>query len=166
MPCFTVWLSTQITSPTSNYVVPIDKSNLANCSWRIDWQNLFKGNEKEYKFCRVRYMLIGETFTASTPASNDWTNYTGYLAISLPTSFQSETTNGSILGLTYPQDCPITGTGTHCILSSTMGEAGVDINVPTGVSQVNVQMISWTNNQLISTMQNYSLLLNFELYNL
>ena len=165
MPCFTLWLSTLITSPTSNYVVPIDKTNLSNVSWRIDFDNLFKGKQKDYKFCRVRYFLMGESFAAATPASSDWTNYSGYLTFSTPSSFQSDTTNGTILGLTYPQDCPITGTGVHCMLSSTMSEAGIDINIPSGVSQVNVQLISWTTNQVISTMQNYSLLLNFELYN-
>jgi len=165
MPCFTLWLSTLITSPTSNYVVPIDKSNLSNVSWRIDFDNLFKGRQKDYKYCRVRFFLMGETFTAAVTPANDWTNYCGYLTFSTPSNFQSDTTNGTILGLTYPQDCPITGTGVHCMFSSTMSEAGIDINIPLGVQQVNVQLISWITNQFISTMQNYSLLLNFELYN-
>ena len=165
MPIFTLWLSTQITTPSSNYVVPINKTNLANVSWRVDFNNLFKGKQNDYKFCRVRYFLIGETFAASTPASNDWTNYTGYLALSLPNTFQGDTTNGTILGLTSPTDCPITGTGIHCMLSTTMSDYGVDIITPTGVQQMNVMLMSWVNNQPIATMQNYSLQLSFELYN-
>jgi hypothetical protein len=165
MPVFSLWLSTQITSPASSYVVPIDKTNLANVAWRVDFDNLFKGKQNEYKFCRVRYNLIGETFTASTPASTDWTNYVGYLSVSLPSTFQADVTNGTILGLTYPQDSPITGTSVHCMFNTTMSDIGVDIITPTGVQQMNVGMMSWITNAPISTMQNYSLLLAFELYN-
>ena len=165
MPVFTLWLSTQITSPTSSYVVPIDKSNLANVSWRVDFDNLFKGKEKEYKFCRVRFNLIGETFAAATPPSSDWTNYCGYLSVSLPSSFQSDIVNGTILGLIYPQDCPITGTSVHCMFNNTMTDIGSDINIPTGVQQMNVALMSWITNQPITTMQQYSLMLAFDLYN-
>lgn len=165
MPVFTLWLSTQITSPASSYVVPIDKTNLANVAWRVDFDNLFKGKQNEYNFCRVRYNLLGETFTASTPASTDWTNYVSYLSISLPTMYQADVTNGTILGLTYPQDSPITGTGVHCMFVSTQSDVGTDINMPSGVQQMNVAFMSWITNQPISTMQNYSLLLTFSLYN-
>ena len=165
MPCYTLWLSTLITSPSSNYVVAINSSNLANASWRVDFDNLFGEKASEYKFCRLRFNLAGETFAASVPASNDWTNYNGYLSVSLPSSYQACTTNGTILGIISPTDSPISGTSVHCMLSSTLSEVGVDINVPTGVQQVNIQMMSWSNNQFFTTMQNYAILLSFELYN-
>jgi len=165
MPVFTLWLSTHITTPASNYVVPVNKSNLANVSWRVDFDNLFKGKQNEYNFCRVRFTVIGDLFAASSPASTDWSNYTGYLSISLPTSFQADIVNGTILGLIYPEDSPVTGTGVHCILNSTMGNIGADLIIPSGVQQMNVAFMSWLTNQPIATMQNYSLLLAFELYN-
>lgn len=165
MPVFTLWLSTQITSPTSNYVVPIDKTNLANASWRVDFDNLFGNKQKEYKFCRVRFYLIGETFTASSPGSLDWSAYSGYLSVSLPSSFQASTTNGTILGITYPTDAPTTGTSIHCMIANTMSECGVDINVPVGVQEMRIGLMSWLNNNFITTMQNYSILFAFELYN-
>ena len=166
MPIYTLWLSTQITAPTSNYVVPLDKTNLANVSWRVDFDSLFRKENYNYKYCRVRYYLIGETFTASTPAASDWTNYCGYLSVSLPSSFNAVTTNNTILGLIYPEDCPISGTGVHCLVSTTMSEAGVDINVPTSTQILNVGLMNWITNQLNTTMQNYQILLAFELYNL
>jgi hypothetical protein len=46
-----------------------------------------------------------------------------------------------------------------------MSDIGVDIITPTGVQQVNVALMSWITNAPITTMQNYSLLLAFELYN-
>ena len=170
MPVYTLYLSTLITSPTSNNVVILDKTNLANVSWRVDWDSLFNGNQNKYKFCRVRYFLIGETFTASSPASNDWTNYSGYITISLPSMFNASTTLGTIIGLTYPIDCPITGTGTHCMFSNSLSESGVDINISglTGVQQLNIGLLSWSTNaspQFISTMQNYEIQISLELYN-
>lgn len=167
MPVYTLYLSTLISSPTSNYVVPIDKTNLANVAWRVDWKSLFGKDIYDYKYCRVRYSLAGETFTASTPPATDWTNYNGYLTVSLPSTFNGVNTNGTILGLIYPQDSPISGTGVHCVLSSTMSESGVDINISglTDVSQLNIGLMSWSTNQPLTTMQNYQLLLSFDLYN-
>jgi hypothetical protein len=165
MPVYTVYLSTQVTSPTSNLVVPLDKNNLSNCAWRIDFDNLFGGKNKEYSNCRVRYNLISNSFTASTPASTDWINYSGYLAISLPSSYNANTTNGTILGMIYPIDCPVTGTGIHCIQVSTLSECGVDINVPIGVQQVNIALINDDSMSFMTTFQEYQILLSFELYN-
>ncbi len=67
MPVYSLYLSTQISSPVSNNVVVLNKSNLANVSWRVDWDSLFKGEQKNYKFCRLRYFLISNSFTASSP---------------------------------------------------------------------------------------------------
>lgn len=165
MPVFTLFLSTQITSPKTNSVVPLDKSNLSNCSWRIDFDNLFKGMDKDFKYCRVRFNLISNSFTASVPATTDWQNYSGYLAISTPTMFNAETTTGTILGMVYPIDCPITGTGIHCIQVSTLSECGVDIIKPTGVQQMNVMLVNDDSISYMTTFQEYELLLSFELYN-
>lgn len=170
MPVYTLYLSTLISSPTSNNVVILDKTNLANVSWRVDYDSLFRGQIDNYKFCRVRFFLIGEAFTASSPATNDWTNYSGYCTLSLPSMFNASTTLGTIIGLNYPVDCPITGTGTHCMISNTMSECGVDVNISglKGVQQLNIGMLSWstaTSPQFISTMPEYQILLNFELSN-
>ena len=165
MPVFSLYLSTQITSPTANSIVPLSKTNLSNCSWRVDYDNLFKGAQHEYKHCRVRFNLVSAAFTASTPATTDWTNYSGYIAITTPTMYNAETTVGTILGLIYPSDCPISGTNIHCINVSTMSDIGVDISIPSGIQQLNVQMINDDSMTLIGTFQEYSLLLTYDLYN-
>jgi len=164
MPVYTLWLSTQITTPVTS-VVPIDQSNLAKASWRVDFDSLFRKENYNYKYCRVRYNLIGESFTASSPAGGDWTNYNSYLAVSLPSSFNSLTTSGTVLGLVFPQDSPITGTGVHCIISNTMNEYGVDINVPTSTQVLTVTFMNWITNLPNDVMQNYQVLFAFELYN-
>lgn len=170
MPVYSLYLSTQISSPVSNNVVVLDKSNLANVSWRVDWDSLFKGEQKNYKFCRLRYFLISNSFTASTPATNDWINYSGYITVSLPSSFNANTTLGTIVGLNYPIDCPISGSGIHCLFSSTLSECGVNVNVSglTGVQQLNIGLLSWStasSPQYISVAQEYQVLILFDLYN-
>ena len=170
MPVYSLYLSTQISSPVSNNVVVLDKSNLANVSWRVDWESLFKGEQKNYKFCRLRYFLMSNTFAASTPAANDWLNYSGYITVSLPSMYNANTTLGTIVGINYPIDCPITGTSTHCLFSSTLQEVGIDVNVSglTGVQQLNVGLLSWStasSPQYISVGQEYQILLTFDLYN-
>jgi len=164
MPVYSLYLSTLVTAPTSNYVVPLSKTALGNCSWRVDFDNLFKGNERKYEHCRVRYALSTQTFAASSPATNDWLNYSGYIAITLPTMYNAETTTGAILGMIYPSDSPITGTSIHCVQASTMSESGVDIIVPTGVQQMNVMMINDDQMSIMGTFPEYQILLTFELY--
>jgi len=164
MPVYSLYLSTQITTPASNAVVPLSKSNLSNCSWLVDFQNLFKGNEYKYRHCRVRFNLISNSFTASTPATTDWQNYNGYLAITTPTVYNAETTTGTILGMIFPSDCPVTGTTIHCVQVSTMGECGVDIVIPTGVQTLNVMMVNDDSMSFLTTFQEYQLHLTFELY--
>jgi len=168
MPVFTLYLSTQITAPASNLIVPIDKTNLANVLYRVDFTNLFGNYLDEYKYCRVRYHLVGESFTASSPAGLDWTNYSGTLSLSLPSTFNGTTwTNGALLGIIYPVDCPISGTGIHCMLGSTLSECGVDINPQNlkAVTDLRITLSNWVTSQPLATMQNYMLLLSFELYN-
>lgn len=164
MPVYTLYLSTLVTAPLSNAVVPLSKTTLGNCSWRVDFQNLFKGNEYKYEHCRVRYALSTNTFAASVPAVNDWLNYCGYVAITLPTMYNAETTVGAVLGIINPSDSPITGTSFHCVQSTTLGECGVDIIVPTGVQQLNVLMVNDDQMSIMSTFQEYQILLTFELY--
>jgi hypothetical protein len=170
MPVYTLYLSTLISSPTSNNIVVLNKNNLSNVSWRVDWDSLFHGEQNKYKFCRVRFFLMGEAFTASTPATNDWNNYSGYLTVSLPSMFNASTTLGTILGLIHPIDNPITGTGNHCMFINNLSECGVDINISglSGVQQLNVGLLSWStaaSPQYITTMQEYQLLLTFDVYN-
>lgn len=164
MPAYSLYLSTQITTPTSNAVVPLNKNNLSNCSWRVDWDNLFCKEQMKYKNCRVRFSLMTISFAASTPVSTDWLNYSGYISASLPTMYNADTTTGTILGMIYPMDCPISGTGIHCLQVSSMGEIGVDIITPTGVSQLNIMMCNDDTMSLMTAFQEYQLLLSFELY--
>lgn len=171
MPVYTLYLTTKITDTKNGQIVPIlpptlSTSNLSNVSWSIDWDNLFRRNQYDYKYCRVRFDLVSESFAASTPATNDWTNYGGYISLSLASSYNAITTNGTIIGQIWPMDCPITGSSIHCINISSMSENGVDVNIPSGTGILNIQMIKGDGFVPMTTFQQYNILLSFELYNL
>jgi hypothetical protein len=166
MPIYSLYLSTQITSSTVsafNPIIPINKTNLNNVTWNIDWSNLFKGDEKNYKFCRVRFNLITNSFAS---AGANWNNLTGYLSCNLGSSFGS-TGQGTILGLVSPQDCPTTGSATHVIIVNTMSECGVDINTPTNVNQIFTLSFFNDDAQTLNTSfgYDYEIFLSFDLYN-
>lgn len=165
MPIFTLYLSTLITSSTTsntNNVIPINKTNLANVTWNIDWKNIFKGNEDKYKFCRVRYYLMSQSFAA---AGGNYNSFTGFLACNLASTYHSSPV-GTILNLLSCQDCPTTGTSTHCIINNYLSDCGVDINIPSIYNQT--LTLSFYNDDafnFISNMPEYQILLTFELYN-
>jgi hypothetical protein len=166
MPIYTVYLSTQVSASSTsafNPIIPINDLSNNNVSWNIDWSNVFKGDEKNYKFCRVRYHLISETFPSAVSA---WNNMSGYLSCNLASRFGS-TGIGTILGLIYPQDCFTTGTATHIVIVNTMAETGVDINIPSVTN--NIFTLQFMNDDSLTRMSTfnseYQILLSFELYN-
>ena len=166
MTIYTLYLSTLITSSTVsgfNPIIPVNKTNLNNVSWNIDWSNLFRGEETRYKYCRVRLHLSSTSFTA---AGTDWVNYSGYLSCNLPSSYTS-TGQGTILALVNPQNAPTTGSSTHVVILNTLGEIGVDINCPTNANQnFTISFFNDDSQTLMSSFtQDYQILLSFELYN-
>jgi len=166
MPVYSLYLSTAVTSSNTspfNPIIPVMDASLNNVSWNIDWSNLFKGDDKNYKYCRVRFHLTSETFAS---AANQWNNLSGYLTSNFSSRFTS-TGIGTILGLVYPQDSLTTGSATHIVLVSTMAETGVDINMPSNVN--NILTLTFMNDDTMTRMSLYSyeyqILLSFELYN-
>ena len=166
MPVYSLYLSTAVTSASTspfNPIIPVNDPSNNNVSWNIDWSNLFKGDDKNYKFCRVRFHLTSESFAS---AANHWNNLSGYLTSNFSSRFGS-TGIGAILGLVYPQNALTTGTGTHVVFVSTMGETGVDINMPSNVN--NTLTLTFMNDDSFTRMSvfdfEYQILLSFELYN-
>lgn len=158
---YTLYLSTLITAPTSNLVVPLNITDIGNAVWQVDFRSLFNGDNKKYKRCSVRFNLQSSTWTA---AAADWANYCGYLSINLPSNYISTTGKGSILGLIYPQDCPTTSSTVHCYQVNTMGhQQGVDINMPGDNQLLNIQFLNDDSFNTIGTLPDYQLLLQFEL---
>lgn len=142
-------------------VVPVDKTNLANVSWRIDWDNLFRGMNYKYRRCVVRIGIQSASWTAG---ANDWNDYSGYMSINMASAFGSTTNNGTMLMFLHATDCPTTGTTTHCFIGSTMDNAcGVDVIMPTGVQQVTFSMYNDDAMTLMTTFPEYQLRMCLEL---
>ena len=161
---FNLYLSTAITNSTTssfNMVTPIDKTNLANVTWRIDWDNLFRGMNYKYRRCVVRVGIQSASWVAG---ADDWNAYSGYMAVNMPSAFGSTTNNGTMLMFLHAQDAPTTGTTTHCIFTSTMDNAcGVDVIMPTGVQQVTFSMYNDDAMTLFTSFPEYQLRMCIEL---
>jgi hypothetical protein len=159
---YTLYLSTLVTAPVNNLIVPLNKTNLANVTWMIDFNNLFQGNNSKFRRCTVRHKLISTGWAGS---DTDWESYSGILCCNLPSTFASSTNNGTILNIINPQTISIGGTR-HCYISNTLGyQTGVDINMPSGVFPVT---FSFYNDDALTFINNpnapdWQMMMQFEL---
>lgn len=158
---YNLYLSTQITTPANNLVVPVNITNKANGQWMVDFKSLFGADAYKYRRCQVRFHLTSESWTS---AASDWNNFQGYLALTLPSTFQSATTIGTVIGLLYPQDTNSTDSNNSYNLTTLGNQVGVDINMPRDNQLVSIR---FCNDDSLSIMNaavpNYQILLCFEL---
>ena len=160
---FHLWLSTRITTPKSNLVVPLNIAAKNNCTWQVDWDSLFRGWNKKYRRCTVKFQLNSDSWTAS---GSDWESYNGVLVCNLASDTGSTTNFGTALGLIAPIDCPTTGTTTHCYTVNTLGQQqGADVIVPQSNTMFTISYVSYIGDLglISSTIYDYQILLQFEL---
>lgn len=151
-----VYLSTLTT--TGQYV-PLDKTNLANVSFNVNWRDVFS-RDVEGKAMRVKCKVISRNVVA---ASAGWNTSIGTIRCNLPDK-NSNSTNGLILSLLEWTDNPTTGSGNHIIYSSTLDTNGVESFVPFGVQQFKIQFLDMTETQLAnSNMADWNILMVFEI---
>ena len=168
---FHLWLSTYISStsaPKGNPVVPVipttlTTSNQNQITWQIDWDDLFKGENKKFKRCNLRFKLNSESWTA---AGGDWESYNGVLCCNLASNSSGTTTFGTPLSIFAPEDAPTTGTSIHVIQINTLThQFGADVIVPTGNSYFTLSWYKQTFLELLSVpVYDYQVMLQFELY--
>lgn len=166
---YQLYLSTQVLSPASNNVVPVNKTNKANVTWQVNFKTLFGNDYNKYKRCSVRALLISETWNT---ADTDVANYSGYLAINLPSVSSSFTTLGTPILLLTPSKAlsrnPANATDFPPALSyyncSTMDAAqGVDINLPSENQFMSIQFCNNDSFSLMTTVPEYNIMFQFEL---
>ena len=163
MPVHVVYLSTTSSTPTSNQSVPVDKTNLNNVRWNLNWDEIFRGQNKKYRYCRLRLKLLSSSWSA---VSTDWDTYLGYLTCNIPSLTSGFGSYGTVIAPTSAIDCPTTGTATHCMQLDTTPEPGVDIMVPTGNSDFTLTFnrMDLSSGLRISNIYDYQVFLYFELY--
>lgn len=161
MPVYNVILSTSITTaePFGNLVKPIDKTDLANVTWLVNWDGLFGQDVLRYKKCVLRYALISNSSASITTLAN-----TGYLvATGLSTDKQAGNYPGTFLGLVTIQTAP---GGNSRFYTDNLGDFhGVQINVPTGVGQLGFRFYNYDAQSTQGNIPNYVLQLQFHLFN-
>jgi hypothetical protein len=154
---YTLYLST--TQEAFQQAIPTNKTNLGNVSWNINFDDIFKGNQKLYKNCRVRYSL------KSIRGSLVWLNNIGFLGCSLSSSFNSIHTGYiTILGLISPINCPDTAETGAIYDLSTFDQKGVDINIPSSSSYLTISFVKYSDLTIMSSIADYQIILYFELY--
>lgn len=141
MTVFNLFFSTLMTTaqPYGAGIAPVDKSNLANVSWVVNWDNLIQSEVKDVSIsrnCLLRYRLISSVNSTSLSTTAN----TGYLSIAgLSTNKQPANIPSVFLGLISPELIPL-ATPTYRFNESTLEDAnGIEINMPTGNQQLTVR---------------------------
>jgi len=163
MPIYDLYLSTLITDPTFNKIIPINKTNLASVTWNIDFDNLFRNNQNKYKNCRLRFRLNSVSWAAGV---NDWENFSGYLSCNLLSNYSAPYVNGTLIGVLFPQNILTGGSTYHCYHITTMDNTtGCELNIPYGNQNLTIQFYNDDTLTLMSNIPEYAIQLSFELYN-
>lgn len=158
---YQLYLSTAITSPTTNNIVPINITNKNSATWQVDFKSLFGNDYKKYKRCSVRCQLHSESWNA---ANTDENNYDGYISLSLPSTYSASTSAGIPIALINPSLATYSTTAQSFFNISTLGNVqGTDINFPSENQLLTIKF--YTNDAFtgMSNIPNYQILIQFEL---
>jgi hypothetical protein len=141
----------------SQYYTPITKTAANRVTWRVDYDNLFDGNQFLYDKCRLRFNLVCSSATGGLP----WDLNIGYLCATFPGT-HPQNSNGLILGLISPRGS--SSNATYDV--SATNDIGVDINprLLTGVQPLTITMMDSLGAVMTNVNQNYILEFVFELY--
>lgn len=148
----------------------IQSSTTTNCSWLVNWDNLFRGLPSQYQKCRVKYHFVSQTYEGTTGISSE--SRTGYLQSNFVSQSQlTGITGGVILGLISPQSIvqysSVAGTPNYLLIKydcSTLATKGVEITRPVGTNTFNLQLFTYATSTPSSSSydQEYSILLEFD----
>ncbi len=177
----------------------INNTDKANVSWNVDYDSLFNRDNYAYKNCRLRYKFISQESGSITADANTGilainglsSRYVSKNTSMLPLDIISPQFRYTGLGST-----PVTSTGTISgtapsqttantftqaaslytykahMYSDTMATTGIDIQIPYGMTTLNVQLwqigfgaFNNADNILQTLTPEYLLMLQFELYN-
>lgn len=115
---YSLYLSTLT---TSGPFAPIDKSNLANVQWSINWNSLFGISDAQK--CRVKFY-----FNSQSSGGYDWDTDCATFRCSFSGN-QNNNTNLVNIGPVQPANDTVSGT-VHRMLGDTSQWPGITINIP------------------------------------
>lgn len=138
---------------------PYNKANLANCSYIVSWESLFRNArqllEKKDVKCRLRVQFISQQNTSITHANN-----VGTIRLNLGTSSQN-TNFGTIVAFTKPVVSATTA-GNFYLEADTTSTPGIEINVPVDVTDFSVRLYN-SAETLQTNVPEYEMILHFEI---
>lgn len=148
---FTLYLSTL--TPAGYNFSPVDKTNLANVKWSIDWNRVF-GDLCGRADCLVKVRLMSRK---NTVANLSYDTNLGTVRCNLYSAYQQQN-NGVILGTLIPQ---MISSDTYLSCDTSM-TSGVRIRVPNTTSSFNIQLVG-LNESLTPCNVEYEIQFDFEI---
>lgn len=138
-----------------------------SCTWLVDFDNLFKGENYKYSKCRIRFKMVSKTDNAL----QSFFSSINLICCSLPSVYCSNALFPTILNVLALQDSNVAITPKTVIpQTNTVETTGVNIAVPKGSFPLTIALAKSTNindySTLVSTTTiiNYNIHLQFELY--
>ena len=164
MVMYTLYLNNVDSSQLSN------TTNFNSCTWNVNWDQLFKGENYKYNKCRIRMKIVS---TSQNFVAASFHNTLGVLTCSLPTNFNaSNLILPTLLNIMVLRDSAVTPTRlTITNRTNTAETPGVNIQIPKGSYPITInsaRLLNLTESNDFGTngvILNYNIVFHFELYN-
>jgi len=171
MPIYSLYLNTADPNAISNTDTTI-------ISWIVDFDNLFRKENYNYKKCKLRFKIVSRTSTLPVPSIPKFKPSISYLSCSLSSNYNATNLmQPTLLNTMVLVDSPATAVRQWIHPNAnTMENVGTSINIPKGIQQFTISIgdsanfASKTNfGSLVGATQynlifQYHILLQFELY--
>ena len=143
----------------SNYQFPVvDKTNLANVKWNVDWRDVF-GDLCGRGDCLVKLSLQSKEVAAATLT---YDAHIGSVRCNFSTAYQN-TTQGVNIGILGVANSP-TGTAEHLISCNTLQDRGTRIRIPNATNDFNISLYDMAATLLVSAdITDYQAFFQFEI---
>ena len=143
---YSLYLST---ASTNN--VQINKQNLNNVTWTINWREIFGTQKGE---CNIRLKL-----TTKSANNYTWENNLGSVRCNFASGHQNST-NGFNVGSIQPYVDPVISTSAYLDCDTTKTK-GLTMTIPTTNSNFNVMLLN-SSESLMTNITDYQLFLYFD----
>ena len=144
----------------ANYSFPVvNKTNLANVQWNVDWRTIF-GDLCGRGDCLVKILLQSKEI-ASTTLTYDAT--LGSVRCSFSTAYQN-TSQGVNIGIINAVDSPSANTAIHIFTCDTMQQKGTRIRIPNATNDFTILLLDATGTPLVTgNLTDYIAFFQFEI---
>jgi hypothetical protein len=146
----TITYSLYLSTNSSNNV-PINKQNLNNVTWSINWREIFGSQTGE---CNVRIKLTSNSSTSLT-----WANNLGSVRCNFVSGHQNAT-NGFNIGCIQPFTDPTNATNAYLDCDTTKTK-GLSMTIPSTNSNFNVMILN-SSESFMTNINDYQLFLYFD----